>query len=148
MIDPVPIAASYARQSGRGPAERAEPSPDQAYHHTYQQIEAMGVPLSDARLAVAFSRADMVATPDYDVAGWARRELGLGNLIISARQNFNQAGFFSTAAIAVPDTAAKAPGTVVHESIAKPLRWVLADSGLTLPEGTLTLPGGDDDRSG
>ncbi|MGO9220153.1 MAG: hypothetical protein ACLP5E_20690 [Streptosporangiaceae bacterium] len=66
-----------------------------------------------------------------DVADWTSRELGPGNLVRSARQNFREVRFFRTAAIAAED------GTV-DGSIAELLRWVLAGSGLS-------LPGEDDD---
>jgi Double-GTPase 2 len=105
----------------------ADASPDQAYHHTYQQIEAMGVPLRDTRLAVAMSRSDVTGAPGGDPQEWASTELGLSNLIISAGQNFGETRFFCTAAVLDADGA-------VHESIAPLLRWVLAGSGLSLPE--------------
>ncbi len=104
------------------------------YHRVYQQIQAMGVPLSEARLAVVFSHADLMPASDDDVAEWACRELGLSNLVRSTRQNFKEARFFRTAAITAED------GTV-DGSIAVLLRWVLAGS-------RLTLPGEDDDRPG
>ncbi len=96
------------------------------YHRVYQQMEAMQVPLSEARLAVVFSRADLMPASGGDVAEWACRELGLGNLVRSARQSFQQVRFFRTAAVAAKD------GTV-DASIAVLLRWVLAGSGLSLP---------------
>jgi hypothetical protein len=101
------------------------------YHRVLQRIEAMQVPLSEARLAMVFSHADLLPTSGGDVAQWARRELGLGNLVRSARLNFREVGFFRTAAVAAED------GTV-DCSIGELLRWMLAGSGLS-------LPGEDDD---
>jgi Double-GTPase 2 len=140
VIDPLSVAASWSHQPDRGPAESTVPSPDHPYHLTYQQIEAMGVRLSEARLAVAFSRADLMETSDCDVAEWACRELGLSNLVISARQNFKEARFFRTAAVAAQCTASR-PETAVDGSIAVLLDWVLVGS-------RLAIPGGDDGRSG
>lgn len=86
----------------------------------------MGVPLRDARLAVVFSRADLMEVPAQDVATWARDELGLGNLVRSARLHFREASFFHTAAVM--------NGRDLHESISPLMRWVLARNGVDLPE--------------
>jgi hypothetical protein len=137
VIDPQPIIAFWRHPPGGAPAGTASRSPDDVYHRTYQQIEEMGVALGQARLAVVFSHADQIERPD-DVAGWARRELGLGNLVTSARQNFKETGFFCTAAVAGPKCAAEKS---VDKSIARLLRWVLAGS-------RLTFPGDDNDRPG
>jgi hypothetical protein len=131
VVNPLSVRAAGPHQPGGRPAEPAKESPDAVYHRVYQQIEVMRVPLSEARLAVVFSHADLMPTPGGDVAEWACRELGLSNLVRSARQNFQEARFFRTAAVAAKD------GTV-DASIAGLLRWVLAGSGLS-------LPGGDDD---
>ena len=40
------------------------PSPERAFHQAYQAIEAMGVRLKEARLAVVFSKADKIDMPD------------------------------------------------------------------------------------
>jgi hypothetical protein len=132
VIDPLSVDAFWLRLPASRRAElagqrAAGPSPDQAYQ-AYQQIEAMGVRLREARLAVTFSRADLIDAPGGDVAEWARRELGLSNLIISAAQNFKEARFFRTAAVTTA-------GGTVHESVAVVLDWVLAGSRLTLPGG-------------
>jgi hypothetical protein len=135
VIDPGAVAASWTRQLDGRPAERARQSPDHAYHQTCQQIEAMGVQLSEARLAVAFSHADVTQAPGGEVAEWARQELGLSNLIISARQHFKEARFFSTAAVATSSVApaCEERGPTIDRSIAVLLRWVLVGSRLTLP---------------
>lgn len=102
------------------------PSPELAYQQTHQQIEAMGVRLKKVRLAVVFSRADLLGMPDGDVKEWARTELGLGNLIRSTTQNFKQARYFRTA-------ATLDAGGVVHKSIAELMDWVIAREGVELP---------------
>ena len=154
VIDPRPIIAFWRRTPGSEPTEPASRSPDDAYHRTYQQIEERGVPLSEARLAVVFSHADCIDPPRGDVADWARRELGLGNLVTSAIQHFKEAGFFCTAAVArlkcpadpkCPTDKVAGPecaaGKSVDRSIGRLLYWVLAGS-------RLALPGEDDDRPG
>ena len=134
VINPLPIQAAWRRQPGGWPAKPAQQPPDAVYHRVYQQIQVMRVPLDEARLAVVFSHADLMPASGGDVAEWACRELGLSNLARSTRQNFKEVRFFRTAAVTGED------GTV-QGSIAVLLRWVLADSGLT-------LPGEDDDRPG
>ena len=85
----------------------------------------MGVRLRKARLAVVFSRADLTEESGDDVAAWATAELGLGNLVRSARLNFKEACFFHTAAV-------MADG-VMHPSVSALIRWVLAGDGIGLP---------------
>jgi hypothetical protein len=134
VIDPLSVEAFWRRlppdrQAALNSGRSAAPSAELAYQQTHQQIEAMGVRLRNARLAVAFSRADCFDAPAGDVAEWARAELGIGNLIRSVRQNFLEAGFFHTAAVMAED------GTM-DESIPALLRWVLASDGVDLPKDT------------
>jgi hypothetical protein len=132
VIDPLSVEGFWQQLSASTQAElkslrSTAPSPDLAYQQTHQQIEAMGVQLRKARLAVVFSRADLIGTPATgDVADWARSELGLGNLVRSTTQNFKEAHYFRTAA--VMDS-----GGLVHESIGALMRWVLARDGVELP---------------
>lgn len=131
VIDPLSVEAFWrtlpaATQAELSPARSAAPSPELAYQQTHQQIEAMGVPLKKVRLAVAFSRADLIGLPDGDVAQWARTELGLGNLIRSIKQNFADVGYFRTAAIMDADGG-------MHASIAELMGWVMAGEGVELP---------------
>lgn len=85
----------------------------------------MGVRLAKARLAVVFSRADLIDEADDDVAAWAADKLGLGNLVRSVRLNFKEACFFHTAAVLVDGA--------MHRSIPALMRWVLARDGIDLP---------------
>lgn len=131
VIDPLSVEAfrdrlPAERRAGL-PAERpAEPSPEEAYQIALQEIGAMRVPLRKSRLAVVFSRADLTDDPPGDVAGWACDELGLGNLVRSARLNFHEARFFHTAAVLTDGG--------MHESIPALLRWVLSAEGPDLPQ--------------
>jgi Double-GTPase 2 len=133
VIDPLSVEAFWERLSSGKQAE-LEPlrstalSPDLAYQQTHQEIERMGVRLKKVRLAVVFSRADLINPPDGDVATWAHDELGLGNLIRSTRRNFKETRFFHTAAVLLPDGA-------VHESVAALMRWVFVHDGVSLPGG-------------
>ncbi len=131
VIDPLSVETFWARLLPEQQAElktvrSAAVAPDLAYQQTHQEIEAMGVQLRKARLAVVFSRADLTDYPADDVAAWARDELGLGNLVRSARLNFREACFFHTAAVMTDG--------VMHESIPVLMRWVLARNGVDLPE--------------
>jgi hypothetical protein len=131
VIDPLSVDAFWDRllpeqQDDLKAVRSAAPSPDLAYQRAHQEIEAMGVRLKKTRLAVVFSRADLIEDPAGDVADWACGELGLGNLVRSARLNFSQTCFFRTAAVMT--------GGMVHESIPVLMHWVLADSGADLPE--------------
>jgi hypothetical protein len=141
VIDPLSVESFWQqlpadRQAELSKERSAAPSPELAYQQTYQQIEAMGVKLKKVRLAVVFSRADLIAAPDIhgtpqssDVMDWARSSLGLGNLIRSTTQNFKETRFFRTAAIVDADG-------FIHESIAALMRWVLIREGVELPGST------------
>ena len=134
VIDPLSVDAFWDRlpadrQAELAPLRSEAPSAELAYQQTYQQIEAMGVRLRTARLAVVFSRADLTGMPEGDVAGWASGELGLGNLVRSVRQNFREASFVNTAAVMAEDGA-------VHPSVAALMRWMLARDRVKLPKGT------------
>ena len=131
VIDPLSVEAFRERLPTERrtalPADRpAEPSPEEAYQIALQEIEAMGVVPRKSRLAVVFSRADLTDDPPGDVAAWAQDELGLGNLVRSARLNFREACFFHTAAVLADG--------VMHESIPVLLRWMLGADGLDLPD--------------
>lgn len=130
VIDPLSVGSFWARlPSGRQAdlkrVRSTAPSPDLAFHQALQSIEAMGVRPKDTRLAVVFSKADQIDTPDGDVAEWADRELGLGNLVRSARIHFKESVFMCAAAVMENEG--------IHESIATLLRWMLADESVKLP---------------
>ena len=131
VVDPLSVPSFWEHLPAEQRAALAEvrstaPSPDLAYQQAHQEIEAMGVRLRSARLAVVFSRADLIETPETDIAIWASEVLGLGNLVRSARLNFREAAFFFTAAVMT--------GDVMHESVPALLRWVLARNGINLAE--------------
>ncbi len=131
VIDPLSVERFWqqlpaGKQAELSPLRSAAPSPDLAYQQTHQQIEAMGVQLRKARLAVVFSRADLIDAASGDVSEWARTDLSLGNLIRSATQNFKETCFFRTAAVMDSDGR-------IDESIGALLRWVLARERVDLP---------------
>lgn len=133
VIDPLSVGAFWERLPAGRQAELAAlrstaPAPDLAYQLTHQQIEAMGVRLRAARLAVVFSRADLTGVPEGDVAEWASRELGLGNMVRSVRKNFRESCFVNTAAVMEDG--------VLHPSVPALMRWMLARDRVRLPKGT------------
>jgi hypothetical protein len=131
VIDPLSVPAFWEslpadRQKELARSRSEAPSPDLAYQQTHQEMEAMGVQLRRARLAVTFSRADLLPEAPADVEAWAREELGLGNLMRSMRHNFGELRLFRTAAV-VEDGQ-------VDPSIGDLARWLLARDGVALPE--------------
>ena len=131
VIDPLAVPAFWdrlpaERRAGLEATRAAASLPDVAYQVALQRIEALRVPLRRSRLAVVFSRADLTDEPAADVAAWAQDELGLGNLIRSARLHVGEACFFHTAAVLADG--------VMHESIPALLRWLLAGDGIDPPE--------------
>jgi Double-GTPase 2 len=130
VIDPLSVDAFWdrlapERQAELAPLRSAAPSPELAYQQAHQAIEGMGGHLKEARLAVVFSKADKIDPPDGDVAEWAERDLRLGNLVRSVRLQFKDSLFVCAAAVMTE--------TGIHPSIARLLRWMLGDEGVTLP---------------
>lgn len=142
VIDPLSVEAFWAGlpapERHRLSSVRSQaPSPELAYQQTHQQMEAMGIRLSRARLAVVFSRADMLAaTPGSgeDIERWAREALGLGNLVRSVRHQFGEIRFFHTAAVIGEDGA-------VHPSVGELAGWLLARDRIALPQPPPAVPG-------
>jgi hypothetical protein len=131
VIDPLSVPAFWnrlppGRQAALGEMRSTAPSPDLAYQQAYQEIEGMGVQLRKVRLAVVFSRADLIDAPGTDIAEWASDVLGLGNLVRSARLNFREARFFFTASVMT--------GEDMHESIPALMSWVLGRHSSTPTE--------------
>lgn len=131
VIDPLSVETFWqklpaAKQAELSSVRSAVSSPELAYDQTLQQIKAMGVRLSKARMAVAFSRADLIGMPSGDVTEWASHELGLGHLIRSTTTEFREARYFCTAAVLDADGR-------VHKSIAELTHWVLGRTAIDLP---------------
>ena len=130
VVDPLSVPSFWDQLPAGQQTELAglrsnAPAPELAYQQAHLEIEAMGARLRSARLAIVFSRADLIDAPGTDIATWATDTLGLGNLVRSAQLNFKEAAFFFTAAVMA--------GDVVHESISTLLRWVLGGHGIDPP---------------
>ena len=132
VIDPLSVEAFWERLL---PGQQAElqpmrsdtaREPDLTYHHVLEEIQDMRVRVDKARLGVVLSRADLIdSNGQSDVETWIQAELGLGNLVRSARLNFREVRFFRTAAIIENEE--------LNKSISPFLRWVLAGNGVDLP---------------
>lgn len=133
VIDPLSIDYLWLglpadRQAALTAIRSDAPSPELAFQQTHQQMEAMGVRLKKARLAVVFSRADLLDDPgDQSADAWAADTLGLGNLIRSARLQFGQAAFFRTASVL------ESSGEL-HPSVEELTRWLVSNDGISIPE--------------
>jgi hypothetical protein len=137
VIDPLAVPAFWDRlpadrKVGLDATRAAAATPDVAYQVALQRIEALRVPLRRSRLAVVFSRADLTDQPAPDIAAWAQDDLGLGNLVRSARLHFGEACFFHTAAVLADG--------VMHPSIPALLRWLLAGDGIAPPIAPAIAP--------
>jgi Double-GTPase 2 len=133
VVDPLSVESFWealpAERRSALTAERSKaPSPELAYQQTQQEMEKMGVDPGRCRLAVVFSRADLLDGPadGPGIESWTREELGLGNLVRSAAHHFRQVRYFRTAAVLRPDGS-------VDASIADLMRWSLGPAGIDLP---------------
>jgi hypothetical protein len=130
VIDPLSIEAFWRQSPAATQAElssmrSAAPPPELTYEQTLLAMGDMGVRPKKARLAVVFSRADLISMPGQEVAEWASSELGLGNLIRSTTLTFKEVRFFRTAAVTDPDGN-------VDKSVAELMHWVLDRDGINL----------------
>jgi len=101
-------------------------STDIGYDKALEQIKAMGLESRDVRLAVVFAQADRVDSPDRKVVRWARRELGLGDLVNSVRRDFKESRFFCADV-----------GKYSHS--ASLLRWLLVADGVALARNRVVV---------
>ena len=140
VIDPLSIhqfwnELSAERQVELTAVRSSAPAPELAYQLTVQEMQAMGVRLRNARLAVVFSRADLLPAPGGEsVDHWAQDTLGLANLVRSSRQEFREVRFFRTASI-LED------GGKMHQSIVELTQWLLAPDGIHLPDPNVSIHG-------
>jgi hypothetical protein len=131
VLDPLSVDYLWNQLPPQRRAEltaiRSEAPASLAYETTTQEMEAKGQRLKKARLAVVFSRADLLdAPPEQPVEVWAEQTLGLGNLVRSVRTQFGEVGFFRTASVLTSHDE-------LHPSLVGLTRWLLNDDGFTLP---------------
>jgi hypothetical protein len=109
-----------------GDARPNTSSPGVAYGKAIKQIKAMGLDSRETRLAVVFAHGNLVNSPDRKVVRWVRHELGLGDLVSSARRDFKESHFFCADA-------------ETHAHSANLLRWLLAADGVTLARNRIVI---------
>lgn len=109
VIDPLSInecwqSLSTARQRELAADRSAAPHPQEVYQQTAERIAQMGKRFAQRRLAIVFSRADLLeaeyghaAGDGEDIQKWAEDSLGLGGLLRNARSDFQEVAVFRTA---------------------------------------------------
>lgn len=147
ILDPFSIETVSRRLGGaNSPAVRlaraAAGDPELTYDEVASRLRDTGVPASRGRLAVVVSKADLLRSVGLDlpagsdaIAQWLW-DLGVHNLVMSARRDFAEVRFYTVASQEVPSGGQDDPGA--------PLRWLLAAHGARLP----AVPGDPGDPGG
>jgi hypothetical protein len=109
VIDPLSITDFWenlpsARRDELNAHRSTAPHPDQVYQQTADRIAQMGKRHAQRRLAIVFSRADLVGMENGPGAGagegvrkWAVDDLGLAGLLRDAESDFREVALFHTA---------------------------------------------------
>jgi len=134
VLDPFSIGVVRNRMAGQNVslAHAATGDPETAYGEVVTRLRDSGVEAAGQRLAVVVSKADLLSQgglelPDDSdaIADWLM-EVGMHNLVLSARREFAEARFFAVASLAASQTGrSHDPGV--------PLRWLLVSRGVRLP---------------
>jgi hypothetical protein len=132
VIDPLSISAFWdsllSPQRDRLTPDRSEaPDPRLAYQQTADRIKEMGRRHSPRRLAIVFSRADLLgrecgpgAGTGEEIRKWAENDLGLAGLLRQAESDFREVALFHTAAFGSDENTLTA---FVH--------WLMRAKGIT-----------------
>jgi hypothetical protein len=136
ILDPFSIEAIQS-QLGRDnatairAARAAAGDPVLAYDEVALRLQDSGVSASAQRLAVVVSKADLMRSAGLPlpvgsdaIAQWLM-DLGVHNLVMSARREFAEVRFFTVASLDAGPAGPDDPGT--------PLRWLLTSCGVRLP---------------
>jgi hypothetical protein len=131
VIDPLSIGAFWdslpsAQRDRLAPYRSEAPHPRLAYQQTADRIAEMGRRHAKRRLAIVFSRADLLGTKYGPGAGsgegiriWAEKDLGLAGLLRQTESDFREIALFHTAAFGSPDNSLT---TAVH--------WIMRAEGI------------------
>jgi len=135
VIDPLSIDAFWnglpsAERDRLVPDRSGAPHPGLAYQQTVDRIVEMGRQRIRRRLAIVFTRADLLG-PDYgpgagtgeEIQEWAVEGLGLAGLLREAEMDFREVALFHTAAFGSD-----------KKSLADLVHWVMRAEGL--PQGS------------
>ena len=132
VIDPLSINGFWnslpsAAREQFTPHRSVAPHPELAFQQTVDRIAEMGKPRAQRRLAIVFSRADLLGTkcdPGSDdsakIRKWAADDLGLTGLLHQAELVFREVAFFRTAAFG--DNA---------NNLNRLVHWVMRAEGIT-----------------
>ena len=137
VLDPFSVGAVRDRMAGQNAtvirlAHAAVGDPETAYGEVVSRLRDSGVKAAEQRLAVVVSKADLLSAggiepPDDSaaIATWLM-EMGVHNLVLSARREFAEVRYFAVASLAHAQVGGtRDPGA--------PLRWLLASRGVRLP---------------
>jgi len=137
VLDPFSVGAvrdRLAAQNGKVSemAHAAAGDPEIAYTEVVSRLRDSGVKAAEQRLAIVVSKADLLIAggiePPEDsaaIADWLS-QMGVHNLVLSARREFSDVRYFTVASLAATEASrAHNPGA--------PLRWLLACLGVRLP---------------
>jgi hypothetical protein len=132
VIDPLSVndfwgSLPTATRERFSPHRSLAPHPELAFQQTAERIAQMAKPRAQHRLAVVFSRADLLGK-EYgpgsgeaaDIQKWAIDDLGLAGLLRQARSEFREIAFFHTAAFGENEDDLN---TLVH--------WLMRAEGIT-----------------
>jgi Double-GTPase 2 len=134
VIDPLSVNDFWDRlpsaERDRLAAHRSiAPHPQPVYQQTVDRIREMGRQRARRRLAVVFSRADLIgkqsgpgASEGDEVRKWAEDALGLAGLVREAESDFRDVALFHTAAFGSEENTLTA---LVH--------WLMRAEGITPP---------------
>jgi hypothetical protein len=138
VLDPFSVGVIRDRMAGQNAsvfrmAHVAAGDPETAYGEVVSRLRDSGVKASDQQLAIVVSKADLLSAggiePPGDsaaIADWLT-QMGVHNLVLSARREFAEVRYFTVASLAAQVGRAHDPGA--------PLRWLLASRGVKLPAG-------------
>jgi len=144
VIDPLSIRDFWDHLPAAARERLAEhrsvaPHPQPVYQQTADRITEMGRPRAARRLAIVFSRADLIGTAfgpgagtGDDVRKWAEDGLGLAGLIRGAESDFRDVALFHTAPY----------GSGATTALTDLVRWLMRAEGIAPPEPAGDQPSG------
>jgi hypothetical protein len=132
VIDPLSVSGFWdslptAARKRFTPQRSLAPHPELAFQQTAERIAQMAKPRAQHRLAIVFSRADLLGT-EYgpssadtaNIRKWAIDDVGLAGLLRQAEAEFREIAFFHTAAFGRNEESLN---TLVH--------WLMRAEGIT-----------------
>ena len=144
VLDPFSIGSVRDLLTGQNAtavrhARAAAGDPESAYGEVVSRLRDSGVEASGQRLAIVVSKTDLLNAGGLElpessgaISDWLM-EMGVHNLVLSARREFAEVRYFAVASIAAP------AGTKRRHDPGAPLRWLLATRGLKLPDDPDTV---------